>query len=217
MRDFIQEKQGLKARRSAIIENRPFLDDLPNERKPPLSELNGKINIVYTGAILLDGYRRYYDIFSRILGKGFVLHIYTTSSEAFKKEYERILSGKGELIFHDPLPHKELLKEITQYDYGIVPFVDKEDIEHLDIAIPNKFYEYLGCGLRVIASPLRTMSRLIQENQCGLLIDERDLREEINEDFKRTGGNLDQKDVSRFCHESQMDIVRNFFKETYGT
>jgi len=54
-----------------------------------------------------------------------------------------------------------LLDEITQYDFGWAGFnVNRKNREHLDVALPNKVFEYVGCGLPVLAFPHKDIRNL---------------------------------------------------------
>ena len=43
---------------------------------------------------------------------------------------------------------------------------------HLDTALPNKLYEYLGCGLPVITLPHRALRRMLGEEGVGIALDD---------------------------------------------
>ena len=43
---------------------------------------------------------------------------------------------------------------------------------HLDTALPNKLYAYLGCGLPVITLGHRALRRMLREDGVGIALDD---------------------------------------------
>lgn len=58
---------------------------------------------------------------------------------------------------------------LTRYDYGWAGLNSEVNKKHLEVALPNKIFEYIICGLPVLAFPHRTIMRFIQENGVGLI------------------------------------------------
>jgi len=62
---------------------------------------------------------------------------------------------------------------MTQYDFGIVPFiVTKDNRHHLDSALPNKLFEYLAAGLPVIVRDLQCMASYVKREKVGIVFDQ---------------------------------------------
>jgi hypothetical protein len=57
---------------------------------------------------------------------------------------------------------------LPQYDFGWAGFNSTLNRAHLDTCLPNKAYEYIGCGLPVLTLGHRALSRLITEGGIGL-------------------------------------------------
>lgn len=51
----------------------------------------------------------------------------------------------------------------------------KPEYENIRIGLPNKLFNYMACGVPVIASDLPEMSRLIETTDCGLLVEPGDV------------------------------------------
>ena len=43
---------------------------------------------------------------------------------------------------------------------------------HIDTALPNKLYEYLGCGLPVVTLGHRALRRMLREDGVGVALDD---------------------------------------------
>jgi glycosyltransferase involved in cell wall biosynthesis len=212
----LQKNPGSEPEKYTILENRPFLEDIPKEKHDKISKETGQVNVVYIGAISLDGYRNYTQYFKEVLDFGHALHIYTPSADSIRKEYSKKLKDGENLHFHDPLRPNVLLKEITRYDMGMIPFNRSRDTVHLDFAIPNKLYEYLACGLRVITSPIKTVSRIVTELEGGVVMEDgNDIGKLISQDIEENGNRGIKEPIERYCHESQIPGFKEFIHEIF--
>ena len=213
MQMHIAKKYGLKGKKPmAPFENRPFLDDIPVRTKKKLSRKDSIPNICYIGGISLRGYRNYIPLFRRILESGYHLHVYSSSSSEIKREYERKLIDKGDLNIYDGKPPLKLQAEITRYDYGLVPFLMKKDILHVDFALPNKFFEYLTSGLRIIATPIRSIKRMMEQDDIGFVYPDLDtLPKLIETDWDNVTSNGITIDRKRYTMEAIEDELKDFY------
>ena len=69
-------------------------------------------------------------------------------------EYGELADAAPGMRCHEPLEPSKLLQELAAYDFGWAGFNDALNGPHLDTVLPNKLFEYLGCGLPVLT--LRT-------------------------------------------------------------
>ena len=121
--------------------------------------------IVYQGTLSLNG--GHYDLrelFARDRGAG---HLARRLSRPRVPEY-RAIPG---IRVHETLPARELLARLTGYDFGWAGFNSTLNGPHLDTALPNKLYEYLGCGLPVITLEHRALRRMLREEGVGIALD----------------------------------------------
>jgi glycosyltransferase involved in cell wall biosynthesis len=136
--------------------------DLPPEL-PPADRRNGHPpRLVYQGTVSTNG--GHYDlreIFGAIADEGLSLDVYPS----------RPVPGYDELTgvhVHPTLPSTQLLARLPEYDFGWAGFNSTLNGAHLDTCLPNKAYEYLGCGLPVLTLRHRALSRLIGDRVLGL-------------------------------------------------
>ena len=61
--------------------------------------------------------------------------------------------------------HSELYNYIKACKIGIIPHLVTN---HVNTTIPNKIFDYMGCGIPVVSSDAQPMKRIIDEEQCGL-------------------------------------------------
>jgi glycosyltransferase involved in cell wall biosynthesis len=130
---------------------------------PPAERRNGHPpRFVYEGTLSTNG--GHYDlreIFGAILGEGVSLDVYPSRAVPAYAE----LPG---LRLHPTLPLTQLLAALPAYDFGWAGFNSTLNGAHLDTCLPNKVYEYLGCGLPVVTLRHRALSRFVGDGGLGL-------------------------------------------------
>jgi glycosyltransferase involved in cell wall biosynthesis len=83
-------------------------------------------------------------------------------------EYQALADATPGLTCHDMLPPARLLEVLPEYDFGWAGFNASLNRAHLDTALPNKAFEYLGCGLPVLTFDHRALCRLLHEHGVGV-------------------------------------------------
>jgi glycosyltransferase involved in cell wall biosynthesis len=140
--------------------------DLPSVL-PPAERRNGHPpHLVYQGTLSTNG--GHYDlcgIFRAIVGEGLSLDVYPSRTVPAYAELAAELPG---LRVHATLPPSRLLAALPAYDFGWAGFNSALNGAHLDTCLPNKFYEYVGCGLPVLTLGHRALSRLVVDGGLGL-------------------------------------------------
>jgi glycosyltransferase involved in cell wall biosynthesis len=132
----------------------------------PPKPLDGPPRLVYQGTLSTNGgHYDLRDLFAAIAEQGISLDVYMAR---VVPEYREIPG----IRVHDPLPAAELLRELVHYDFGWAGFNATLNGAHLDTALPNKLYEYLGCGLPVITLRHRALRRMLAEEGVGLALDD---------------------------------------------
>ncbi len=135
--------------------------DLPATLPEPRG---GPPRVVYQGTLSTNG--GHYDLrelFSAIAAQGVSLDVYPAREVP---EYREIAG----IRVHRTLPLPELLHELQSYDFGWAGFNAGLNGAHLDTALPNKLYEYLGCGLPVITLQHTALRRMLGEEGVGIAL-----------------------------------------------
>jgi hypothetical protein len=73
--------------------------------------------------------------------------------------------ARGRLIFHAPVPPREINEKIVQFDVGI-PFMYANTLNIYN-ALPNKFFDYVMAGLAIVVPPLPSMQKIVERNKMG--------------------------------------------------
>ncbi len=140
--------------------------DLP-PALPPAERQNGHPpRLVYQGTLSTNG--GHYDlrtIFRSIVGEGVSLDVYPSRAVP---AYGQLAAGLDGLRAHATLPPSRLLAALPAYDFGWAGFNSSLNAAHLDTCLPNKVYEYIGCGLPTLTLRHRALVRLIGDGHLGL-------------------------------------------------
>ena len=134
------------------------------------------IHIVYQGGVNLPGGHRWYgDIFGALNKAGIHVHVYPSPVYGMSKSRlgsESYFTKSPYLHLHASVSPEKLIKEMVQYDAGIIPFnITNENRLFLNQSMPNKLWEYLGAGLPVIAPRLYSLEKFINETGAGVIYD----------------------------------------------
>lgn len=93
-------------------------------------------------------------------------------------EIKEITANKKALqsiIITGVLPYDEMYKQIHKGGIGLINF--KPDYYNKYIGLPNKLFDYMSCGLPIVASNFPEIKKVINEAKCGLLINPTDENE----------------------------------------
>jgi hypothetical protein len=116
-----------------------------------------------------------YKIFEELLKeKRIILHVYSHTSELLTT-----LQNNKNLIIHNYLTnHSELIKEISNYDFGVslsIPSLD--NFIQAKMASGIRIYDYLTAGLPIISDTEHTsIANIITTNNFGLVIPLNEIR-----------------------------------------
>jgi len=166
-RDYAVANHG--AKKTLVIPNYVSEDDIPIPFKPKLSEIDNEVHIVYEGGIGVN-HRDFKQLFTDIASHGIHLHVYPTF---INPEYTALANEY--LHIHDPISPELLISEMTQYDYGLIPFnITEQNREFLDTCVGNKIFEYMAAGLPVISCDTKGLRRVVEDNNCGIIFQDAD-------------------------------------------
>jgi glycosyltransferase involved in cell wall biosynthesis len=133
---------------------------------------NGRLprlpRLVYQGTVATNG--GHYDlrgVFAAVVESRVTLDVHAAREVS---AYEELAKRSHRLTYHSPLPPAELLRLLPRYDFGWAGFNDGLNAAHLATALPNKVFEYLGCGLPVITLGHRAIKRFVEEQGVGIAL-----------------------------------------------
>ena len=213
LKNYITQMYGSANGLDIVFNNFALKELVPEKMLPKLSEREGGVHIVYEGNVDEEKAGSHYDlldIFDEITKKGFHLHVYTPLDAS---EYKK-LSGRNNLLhFHGRLTPEELMKEITQYDFGWAGFNRSKNKEHLKVTLANKVFEYISAGLPVISFPHETQKRFLESHRLGIVISSLDELSGVIESEKIADIKAEvQKRRYDFTIENNIGEVEEFYQ-----
>jgi glycosyltransferase involved in cell wall biosynthesis len=151
---------------SLVFPNYALRRDLMSVLPPPERRNGHPPRLVYQGTLSTNG--GHYDmrgIFRAIVGEGLALDVYPSRAVP---AYAELAAGLDGLRAHATLPPSRLLAALPAYDFGWAGFNSTLNEAHLDTCLPNKAYEYIGCGLPILTLRHRALARLVDDGGLGL-------------------------------------------------
>lgn len=156
--------------RALVVPNAVLTADLPRDRLPKKSE-DGRSHCVYVGLVQPAAEQGTRSILPALkeVAEEHVVHVYGVARRDQEAQVKRELQGIAE--WHDPLPQDRLLRELTQYDFGLI-LLPEAGSRRFHTVLPAKLFEYVGAGLPVLVSPYRAMERFVKRFACGAVLGE---------------------------------------------
>lgn len=158
------------------IHNKPhFVFNFLIEKKDLVDKATKKFDPDTTHLVFIGGMSNSpvgdnnYNVFVQLLEqKNIVLHVYSHSSQILNG-----LKNHKNLLIHDYIPeHQKLIKEISQYDFGIsISSPSSHDFIQARMASGMRIYDYLAAGLPIIVDSEHTLTaEMIQTNNFGIVL-----------------------------------------------
>ena len=154
---------------SLVFANYAPARDLPTLLPPPGRARSGPFRVVYQGTLSTNG--GHYDLrhlFRAVVAQGIELDVYPSRPSP---DYADLADATPGMRCSEPLEPSKLLQELAGYDFGWAGFNDALNGAHLDTVLPNKLFEYLGCGLPVLTLRHRALERFVTQHDVGLVLD----------------------------------------------
>lgn len=152
-----------------VLPNAPLERDIPREIPPAGRPASEPPRVVYQGSLSDNG--SHYDlraIFEAVAAGGADLAIRPARPHA---EYAELAARIG-ARYHDPVTPAQLMRELPAEDWGWAGFNDTLNRAHIDTALPNKAFEYLGAGLPILTLPHAALARFVRGHEVGLVLDD---------------------------------------------
>lgn len=195
-----------------------------------LSAEDGELHLVYTGAVCVDP--KYAFCYFIPLGKQLAkqkihLHLYSNPYQyATSKEYIELDKKEKYFHFHNPVPFKELNKEIAKYDWGLWYHLLGEGswgntVEKRKTGIGNKLFSYLEACLPIIITERAEYGEeIVDEYGIGFAIEDEDLIDFKEMIVKRDYNEMKQNVISarkELCLNEKIKDLENFYTYILNT
>ena len=165
------KKMGVKTEKISVVGNTPVLRELQfsgSSNPSDIDDLMERYSAIYTGGITPDrGLSVVVEAIPKIISeiKDF---LFVIVGRGFEIENLKRQIGKNGLEAYVKwvgwVQHDLLYEYIKASKIGIIPH---HVTDHINTTIPNKIYDYMACGIPIIASDAVPMKRILSEERCG--------------------------------------------------
>ncbi len=124
-------------------------------------------------------YSYYFDIFKELLSNEFQLNVYSSKSlenDTSQKYSQLHIDYATSFHWHNFVPSSKLQKEIAKYDFGLVLFNAKEEVQqayqvHLNSLYQARILSYLAAGIPIIISrEYAILADFVKEHGIGISV-----------------------------------------------
>lgn len=167
MMDAIAARHRPPAHR-AEVPNLALARDLPGTLPPADRPAGRPLRIAYQGTLSENG--SHYDLRALLAGaaaQGLRVDVLPNRPVPAYRNLAAVTPGLRVL---PQLPPDRLMQALTGYDLGWALFNGALNRPHLDTALPNKAYEYLGAGLPLVTGEHRALRRLVEGAGVGVAV-----------------------------------------------
>lgn len=149
----------------ALARDLPAVADLPE----PIPKGERPLRVVYQGTLsVAHGHYDLREIFAAIAGSGAELHIFPGRPPM--PDYVELAAAYPSMTLHRTLSSTDLLAALPQFDVGWAGFNDRLNDAHLATVLPNKAFEYVGCGLPVLTMEHDALARWVRAEGIGVVV-----------------------------------------------
>ncbi|MDZ7338790.1 MAG: glycosyltransferase family 4 protein [candidate division KSB1 bacterium] len=167
-----EERFRSKGCRTVLVRNFPRLEPFDKAFQAALPKEN---RIIYLGGLTaVKGTRMLVDIMRelrRLHPEVRLVALGSFNEAKVKADVLRYVEQEGlseAIRFIDQRPHEEVPNELVRSRVALVPWQRNE--QTLRMFFPNKVFEYMACGLPIVASDLPSLRALLENGRCGLLV-----------------------------------------------
>jgi glycosyltransferase involved in cell wall biosynthesis len=168
--DSIGEHVAASTDRYTIVHNYSLVNETGALERNQASDR--PIRVIYASAALTDlrGVRQVVEAM-KLLGdeKVELLLLGDFYPAGFEREIRDL--ARSNVLFQCRVPFTEVNHYLSKSDIGMINFLPLENHKE---AMPNKIFEYMQAGLPIIASDFPLWREIIEDAECGLLVDPTD-------------------------------------------
>jgi len=167
----VAERFGKNGTRPVIISNYSVAESAP----PPALRAGGNRNVVY----MAGNMQMFHGIRECIQAMSKVAAIYPDVSLTLvgdvREDIGAIAAGtdpRPSITMTGYLPYREMYETLREGSIGLLVF--QPDYYNAYIGLPNKLFDYMLCGLPVVASDFPEIRKVVGDAGCGVLVDPTD-------------------------------------------
>ncbi len=164
--------KGVKPEKVVIVSNTSPIENYvisTSNESELLTFIKNHYSVIYTGGIQMGrGIQVVFNAIPHII-KWIPNFLFVIMGDGYAisslKELARIMKISDHVLWTGWVDHDKIFEYIKCCKVGIIPHLVTD---HVNTTIPNKIFDYMGLGLKVIASDSDPMKRIIENEKCGL-------------------------------------------------
>lgn len=194
--------------------------------KEKLSNKDGEFHIVHIGSLFFGKPFKKMQIFvEEIIKQKIHIHFYFCNRDISKKREKELIreafgnsADSSYFHLHDELNSKEIIREISKYDFGINISYTHEPEEIINIyGSSNRISSFMEAGIPIIIDDdAKFMAKIINDYKIGIVINEenfKNLRKKIKKlDYKKLEENI-LKAREKYDMENHFNRIEDFINK----
>jgi len=154
-------------------------------------------------------HRYYYPYFEALCKNGINIDVYPSHRNVFDFEKYVCISG---LEMKQSVSALELYNIIRDYDFGFIGYNRRCNAPVMDMAMPNKLFEYIACGIPVMTMNYSSLAKFVTDTGTGIVVDD-DMSLPARFDSKMVQAKMRCLEIGRnYVMEKQTDKIKKFYR-----
>jgi len=174
----IVERGGGNPAKVTVVGNTPPKGVFERGASPPNDELRligSRCSAIYTGNITPNrGLDIVFRAIPRILA-GIPDFLFVILGDGYAADAYREIARKERVEDHvlwlGWIEHDRSYDYVRESNMGLIPHYVTP---HINTTVPNKIFDYMGCGVPVLSADADPLERIVNETGCGLVFRDRD-------------------------------------------
>jgi len=165
----LQKKYQIQDEKLFVLGNYP-LSTSALAKYPKFEKKDDAIHLAYSGSVLQSVRYRFDKIWPSIVSHEVHIHFFSNSTESSCSYLESI---SPYIHYEGNYCDDELIQRLSKYDCGLVypNLEDDKQTDYINIASPNKMYEYLDAGLPLVVGNAHILLEFVEKYNCGGYLD----------------------------------------------
>lgn len=161
--------ESFQSKKTFVIRNFPMLEELAQSSGNPFS--NRQPHFAFVGHISRGrGAVQMIDALDKTSNRSILLHLGCPFDNPQLKDQLTAMSGWKQVVAHGWMSRSQIAELYGQVLAGVVVFQPTKNYLQ---ALPTKLFEYMSAGIPAIVSDFPILRNVIDENQCGIIVDPR--------------------------------------------
>lgn len=128
---------------------------------------NNKINLIYCGIANKNRKLEILINLKKLLKNNISISVIISNNTNYANNLKKILK-LNKINVLAPTKYQYLLSSLNNFDIGLICY-DPKVSKNINYCMPNKLFEYMHAKIPILSTPIYSVSKFINENNCGLV------------------------------------------------